>query len=93
MNRRTFDLATPPAPRSGGKPSGARTAVLYGRIPALTEQFNDLVLRYADDNGELPDRQAVEAAELAHQLFLLHDTEADHYRRLSLAHREGRRAR
>jgi len=51
------------------------------------------VLRHADDNGELPDRQAVEAAEIAHKLYQLHDTEADHYRRLSLEHREGRRTR
>jgi hypothetical protein len=92
MIRHTFDLIKPER-RSGGTPSGARTAALYGQIPELTERFNDLVLRYADDHGELPDRQAVEAAEIAHKLYLLHDGEADHYRRLSLEHREGRRSR
>lgn len=92
MIRHSFDLATP-SPRPGGTSSGARAATLYGPIPELTERFNDLVLRHADDNGELPDRQAVEAAEIAHKLYQLHDAEADHYRRLSLEHREGRRPR
>ncbi|HWO66675.1 MAG TPA: hypothetical protein VNO31_42260 [Umezawaea sp.] len=92
MIRNAFDLASP-APRRGSSTSDARTAALYGSIPELTERFNDLVLRHADDNGELPDRQAVEAAEIAHKLYQLHDTEADHYRRLSLEHREGRRTR
>lgn len=92
MIRQSFDLA-PSSPRSGGASSGARTAALYGQIPELTERFNDLVLRYADDHGKLPDRQAVEAAEIAHKLYQLHDAEADHYRRLSLEHREGRRPR
>ncbi|MCS7476387.1 hypothetical protein ACFFQW_04415 [Umezawaea endophytica] len=92
MIRNAFDLATP-TPRRSGTSSGAQTAALYGPIPELTERFNDLVLRHADDNGELPDRQAVEAAEIAHKLYQLHDSEADHYRRLSLEHREGRRSR
>ncbi|WP_158853072.1 hypothetical protein [Saccharothrix deserti] len=89
-SRFTWDLKqTAPAPRTG---SGARTAALYGSIPALTEEFNDLVLRHADDHGELPDAKAVQAAEIAHRLFLAHSEEAEHYHRLSMAHREGRRA-
>lgn len=93
LTRRTSDLAAPPAPRSDNVPSGARACALYGPIPELTEQFNYLVLRHANDHGELPERQAVEAAEIAHRLFVLHDQEADHYRRLSLEHREGKRHR
>lgn len=56
----------------------------------LSDEYDDLVRRYADDNGVLPDTHAVVAAELAHRLHLLHAEEADHYRRLSREHREGR---
>ncbi|SFR29351.1 hypothetical protein SAMN04488564_118152 [Lentzea waywayandensis] len=59
-------------------------------IERLRVEYDDLVRRHADDNGVLPPKQAVEAAELAHLIHLEHAAEADHYRRLSHEHREGR---
>ncbi|WP_367131163.1 hypothetical protein [Saccharothrix sp. HUAS TT1] len=59
-------------------------------IAGLAAEYDDLVRRYADDNGELPDHRAVQVAEIAHRLHVLLGEESEHYRRLSLEHREGR---
>ncbi|WP_461120075.1 hypothetical protein [Saccharothrix stipae] len=85
-DRFTFDLKRP-----------ARTAAaLLAESPGLrlvvgwAAEYDDLVRRHADDNGVLSDAKAVEAAELAHKIHVELAWEADHYRRLSHEHREGR---
>ncbi|MGW6934671.1 hypothetical protein ACWGE0_31740 [Lentzea sp. NPDC054927] len=56
----------------------------------LVDDYDAIIRRFADDNGELPDAHAVDAAEIAHQLFLVHADQSEHWRRLSCEHREGR---
>lgn len=85
-SRFTFDLK---------QPTTAGSALL-AELPTLrlivgwAAEYDDLVRRYADDNGVLPDAKAVEAAELAHKIHVELSWEAEHYRRLSAEHREGR---
>lgn len=59
----------------------------------LTDDYDDLIRRHADGNGELAEPYATEAAELAHQLRVLCADESDHWARLSREHREGRTRR
>lgn len=56
----------------------------------LADDYDDLIRRHANDNGELPEPYATEAAELAHRLRVLCADESDHWARLSREHREGR---
>jgi hypothetical protein len=86
LDRFTFDLKQP-----------VRTAAaVLAEVPNLrlivgwVAEYDDLVRRYADDHGVLPDARAVEAAELAHKIHAELTWEAEHYRRLSMEHREGR---
>ncbi|MEJ2854885.1 MULTISPECIES: hypothetical protein [unclassified Saccharothrix] len=81
-----------PAPRGPEGLVWSETSSLDTAV-ALAVEYDDLVRRHADDHGELPDRYAVEAAEIAHRLHVLLGEESEHYRRLSLEHREGRRIR
>lgn len=85
-DRFTFDLK---------QPSGTAAAVLVDLsslrlVAGWVAEYDELVRRYADDDGVLPDARAVEAAELAHKIHVELTWEAEHYRRLSCEHREGR---
>ncbi|MFD5831326.1 hypothetical protein [Lentzea sp. NPDC060358] len=62
-------------------------------VQRLSEAYDEILRRFADDHGELPHSYAVEAAQLAHRLADLHDDRAEHWRRLSREHREGRSQR
>ncbi|MEU4742678.1 hypothetical protein AB0G02_19745 [Actinosynnema sp. NPDC023658] len=89
VDRFTFDLKQPAH-------TGAALLVEMSTlrlISGLAAEYDDLVRRYADDNGELPDVRAVQAAEIAHRLHVLLGEESEHYHRLSMEHREGRRHR
>lgn len=62
-------------------------------VLSLTDDYDAIIRRFADDHGELPDAQAVDAAEIAHRLYLIHAELSEHWRRLSCEHREGRTQR
>lgn len=82
-----------PAPRAPAGSTWTGGGSSLDVVVTLAVEYDDLVRRHADDNGELPDRYAVEAAEIAHRLHVLLGEEPEHYHRLSLEHREGRRSR
>lgn len=55
----------------------------------LIEEYGAFVLQRADANGVCRGTHAVRAAELAHEIHRVLDYEAEHFRLLSLEHREG----
>lgn len=59
----------------------------------LVDDYDALIRRFADDHGELPGPQAVDAAEIAHRLSLTLADQSEYWRRLSCEHREGRTPR
>jgi hypothetical protein len=59
-------------------------------VLSLVDGYDAIIRRFADDHGELPGPQAVDAAEIAHRLYLIHAEQSEHWRRLSCEHREGR---
>jgi len=59
-------------------------------IVSLADDYDAIVRRFADEHGELPGPHAVDAAEIAHRLYLIHAEQSEHWRRLSCEHREGR---
>jgi hypothetical protein len=59
-------------------------------IVRLSNAYDEIIRRSADDHGELPSAQAVDAAEIAHHLYLIHADQSEHWWRLSCEHREGR---
>lgn len=85
-DRFTFDLKQPTRTAASALAELSNLRLVAGWVA----EYDDLVRRYADDNGVLPDAKAVEAAELAHKIHVELSWEADHYRRLSMEHREGR---
>lgn len=62
-------------------------------VLSLADDYDAIIRRFANDHGELPDAQAVDAAEVAHRLSQIHEEQAEHWRRLSCEHREGRSQR
>ncbi|KOX12785.1 hypothetical protein ADK67_44955 [Saccharothrix sp. NRRL B-16348] len=84
-DRFTFDLKQPTRTAAAVLAELSNLRLVAG----WAAEYDDLVRRYADDNGVLPDGKAVEAAELAHKIYVELSWEADHYRRLSMEHREG----
>ncbi|SES06610.1 hypothetical protein [Lentzea albida] len=62
-------------------------------VLSLADDYDAIVRRFANDHGELPHAHAVDAAQIAHRLAEIHEEQAEHWRRLSREHREGRTQR
>jgi hypothetical protein len=70
--------------------TAAYDVATQSEVQRLSDDYDAIIARFADDNGELPGPHAVDAAEIAHRLYLVHAEQAEHWRRLSCEHREGR---
>lgn len=70
--------------------TAAYDVATQSEVMRLSDDYDAIIRRLADDNGELPDAHAVDAAEIAHRLSLIHADQSEHWRRLSREHREGR---
>lgn len=70
--------------------TAAYEVATQSEILRLSDDYDAIIRRFANDSGELPAAHAVDAAEIAHRLHLVHADQADRWRRLSTEHREGR---